>query len=409
MTVPTLKLQSGKSVRLGRIRPRAVQEVGRMKAIIAPSGKVHFVPRLSHVYDEAADRDPPPESIDWSPKAAAALSRMYLNDQEGDCVIAGKYHKLGTWTGNESGTPIVATDDEVQQSYQTICGPGDNGCNIADVMDYWKTTGLVAGEKRYKIDGFVSVDQTNSKLLKVAIQLFGGLTLGVNLTSDCTNSGPGVVWNFRGQIVGGHDVFAYGYNAQGVLISTWGSVGTLIPWAVMTKRVTQEAGVEEVYTALSPDWYKNQNLAPNGINAQQLRDDLAQIGGGNVPPNPPNPPPPTPPGPSMVCDLLALGYHQVQAQLAGRPLLLAAAGWVYNLVAGQLGCAGCCAERRKLSADEASSLQQQFDEAMDAAIAQAGAATLTGLFLTAIRAYVDQLFSPPPPPPPPPLPPPVGP
>lgn len=269
--------------KLGRIRPKARPQCLRFAAY----------------YDKSKDVSPPPTSVDYSAKASASLSRMYLNDTYGDCVIAGKGHNLGIWTGNESGTAAVATDQEIYQQYQTICGPGDNGCVITDVLDYVKAHGFTAAGKKYPIDGYVSIDFTNKLEVQVATDLFGALTIGINLPNAWTNSGPGVVWDTtNSQIVGGHDVTIYGYNEQGVLISTWGSVGTVLTWAALANN---GVWVEEMYAILSPDWTSNANLAPNGVDAATLAADLAKLGGGTIPPIDPTPipgPTPVPPGPA---------------------------------------------------------------------------------------------------------------
>ena len=41
-----------------------------------------------------------PEEVDYSEKADAVLRDIFLNDEHGDCVIAGGYHVVGVETGN---------------------------------------------------------------------------------------------------------------------------------------------------------------------------------------------------------------------------------------------------------------------------------------------------------------------
>src|SRR5208282_3129197 len=55
----------------------------------------------------------PPPGVNYSAKGAAALSNIYLNDQLGDCVIAGGYHVIGVESGNATGTPFVATTAQI--------------------------------------------------------------------------------------------------------------------------------------------------------------------------------------------------------------------------------------------------------------------------------------------------------
>ena len=268
MALQSHQLADGRTVKLGRIRPKSRPLCLHFGSYYTPEGAT-----------------PPPASVDYSAKAAAAIAQMYLNDQLGDCVIAGKMHQLGIWSGNETGVPVLATDAEVKKQYRAICGPGDNGCNITDVLDYFKSSGLTAGGATYKIDGYVSVDWTNKTLVQAAIFLFGSLTVGLNLPNDWLNTADGGIWDVTDSpIVGGHDVCAVGYDDTGVTICTWGGKRT-ITWAAFADR----RWVEELYAQLAPLWYENADLAPSGFDAEALEADLAALGSGSLPPLDPTP------------------------------------------------------------------------------------------------------------------------
>lgn len=271
-----------RTVRLGRIRPKVPPQALQLRRYLKP-GAV-----------------PPPASVDYATKAKPSISRMYLNDTYGDCVIAGKMHQLGVWSGNDtdSGGVVLATDREVSDQYFGICGPGDNGCVITDVLDYFQKRGLQAGGKTYTIDGYVAVDWTNKLEVQVALYLFGSLTLGINLPGQWTEGGDGSIWDVtNSRIVGGHDVCAVGYNDQGVQIATWGGLRT-ITWRAFTSR----QWIEEVYAQLAPLWYGSDKLAPSGVDVATLKDDLSKLGSGVLPPipDPTPPPPPLPPVPPPV-------------------------------------------------------------------------------------------------------------
>ena len=49
------------------------------------------------------------------------LGNVFLNDQLGDCVIAGGYHTIGTITAN-AGNPFVASTSQVTADYSAIGG-----------------------------------------------------------------------------------------------------------------------------------------------------------------------------------------------------------------------------------------------------------------------------------------------
>ena len=332
-----VNLKDGRMVKLGRIRPKSLPACLRLESYLG--------------FGKAAPT--PPTRVDYAAKAKDSLKRMYLNDQYGDCVIAGKAHQVGLWTGNDLGVAALATDDEVYREYQTICGPGDNGCVITDVLDVMRSRGLNLGGQAHKIDGYVAVDCRNVLEVQIAILLFGSLTLGINLPSawTCTDCD----WNVTNtRIVGGHDVCTVGYDERGVQVSTWGGIVTIL-WAAFTSPVW----IEECYASLSPDWYNDDRLAPNGVNVETLKGDLAKLAYGELPPlpteppppGPPSPPPPPPPPPSTftltipqqhVAGSFLQGYYvpaiHVQGQLDRSPLHAAGLPpWLGQLVA--LACA----------------------------------------------------------------------
>jgi hypothetical protein len=260
----TFKLSDGTSVKLGRVRPRSRPLALRFSDYIDLEGATQ-----------------PPATIDYTQKALQAVSQMYGNDAYGDCVIASLFHAFGIWSGNESNSPVVGTTTEAVNAYHTICGPGDNGCVITDVYDYAQQHGVTIGGKLYKIDGYVAIDWTNKTEVQYAIWLFGIVKLGVNLPQAWMDSSD--VWDVpsgRGAtIIGGHDIPIAGYNDQGVKILTW--AGTrLITW----KAFLSTTWVEEAYISLEPEWYKNANLAPCGVNVSGLQQDMAKIAAGLVPP-----------------------------------------------------------------------------------------------------------------------------
>lgn len=276
---PSIKTKDGRKAYLGRIRPKHIFDHPRFRVLITHDGRVKILPRLSAHYDRAKDVSPPPDSTNWRADAAAAIEQTYGNTQEGDCVIASKLHQIGVWTANESGTPALSSDSEALQQYAKICGAGDNGCVITDVLDYMSSTGLTCSGIEHKIDSYVALDWTDKQLVEVAIEVFGGGScVGINLPQDwtCTDC----VWDTTtSQVVGGHDVPLLDYDAQFVYVATWGGIARMT-WAAFTSKTW----IEEAYTELSPDWYTAENLAPNGINADTLRSDLALIQGGQIPP-----------------------------------------------------------------------------------------------------------------------------
>ena len=280
MEAPPVTLTSGLTVKLGRLKP-----VARTPT-----------PRLS-CYLDLAGATPPPDVVDYTPKAKAALARMYLNDTYGDCVIAGVGHGLGVASGNDTGTPILCTDAEILAVYRIFSPRGDHGCVISQVLDRYQDTGFQLGGALRKIDGYVSVDNTNKLETQIAIFLFSSLKLGINLPHEWVSS---QVWDVtNSMIVGGHDVELISYNATGPIVSTWGSTRQMTWAALASHRI-----VDECFLPLYPEWYGLDNLAPVGLDKATLAADLAKIGTGDLPPIAPEQPPmpvvpPDPNGPKQ--------------------------------------------------------------------------------------------------------------
>jgi hypothetical protein len=312
MAVPTVKLPSGQTVKLGRIIPKTRPNVLRLAPFLKRTGK------------------PLPAEVDYSSKAAAALSQVYGNDQWGDCVIASRFHATGVKSAEDTGKPAVGNTNEAVTQYHTICGRGDNGCVMTDVYDWQKAKGLTVGGKLFKVDGYVAVNSQNADEVKTAIKLLGGLSVGFTVPSEWINeTRPGVVWDVprRWDSVGGHEVQAVGYNTTGVVVATWGYLAT-ITW----RALADARGGWECYAALEPAWYNDDQLAPSGFDVKGLQAALSAFDAGQLPPwEPPAPVPPTPvpPGPTptppnVTGNVTLTGY----ADVLGAHIPIALAGHV---------------------------------------------------------------------------------
>ncbi len=251
---------------------------------------------FSRFYDRSKATTPPPASINRRAKAAASISRMYLNDRLGDCVFAGKAHAYGVWSANDSdsGGIVLATDKEIQDQYFAYTGGQDSGANIEDVLNICKAKGFLMGGKRYLIDGYVAVDWTKQLQVQVSLLILGASSIGIDLPEDWTRN---AVWDVTtSRIVGGHDVTPIDYDDTGVYVASWGRIYR-ITWPAFTSR----KWLSEMYVMLAPLWYGSDKMAPSGFDVTKLRAALATIGSGGVPDiTPPTPPvPPTPPTPPI--------------------------------------------------------------------------------------------------------------
>lgn len=271
MSVKTLKLPDGRHVRLGRRRP------------------VARCPHLA-LHNYLRQRLPsPPLSCDYSEKALSVLANIYLNDQLGDCVIAGGYHIVGILTGAADHL-FTANKDQIIADYSAIGGykPGDpstdDGCDEQTALNYWAQNGFQDGTK---LIGWLTVDATNVTEVQTALWLFENLFFGMELPDDWLQSIPhanGFVWDVAGSPDpnNGHCVCGAAYNKQGVKIDTWGMLGTLT-YAAIAKYAVPSAG-GELYSMFSPDQLeKGHKKTPSGVAWRDLIADFEAMGG-QVPP-----------------------------------------------------------------------------------------------------------------------------
>ncbi len=231
----------------------------------------------------------PPANQDYSKKAAKALSQMYLNNQLGDCVIAGMAHVVGVFTGNAGGPTVIYNSTEIIQLYSAIGGyvPGhpntDHGCDEQTALNYWQQHGAPTPSGSHEIAGWLSVNGADRSEYRTALWLFENLYFGLELPNAWINpfpSAPGFVWNVAGPAVptNGHCVAGVGYTPKGVTICTWGMLGLMTDAAVAKYATTVGAG--ELYTVVSHDALERATeKAPNGFDWSQLVADFDSMGG----------------------------------------------------------------------------------------------------------------------------------
>lgn len=230
----------------------------------------------------------PPASCDYSKAATRTLRNVYLNDQYGDCVIAGAAHIRGVTSGN-AGDEIEFADHDILSMYRVI-GPlsnngqhGDLGCDLKTAMDYWTRNGFTDG---IKLMGWLAVDPTDPNEYRVACWLFENLYFGIACPNRWLNpmpQGDNFVWDVAGQPnrKNGHCISGVGYDSNGVKVSTWGLLGTLTDRAI--ENYCQRNAGGEMYVMISSDMIgKAQQKAPNGLNWHELISDFNLLGG-NLP------------------------------------------------------------------------------------------------------------------------------
>lgn len=219
--------------------------------------------------------EPPPPRVDWTPKVS--LLGPMLNNVLGDCTIAAKGHLIQTWTANHD-QQVIVSDNAIMAGYMEACGyvPGDpttdRGGVMLDVLNWWRKSGL-DGHKPF---AYVSVDPANKTHAKLAVNMFGGLDVGIMLPVSAQDQ---EVWSVpesgtRGEGTpgswGGHDVPIVGYGPLGPTCISWGKLITMT-WGFF------RTYVEEAYAVLAPEWADEGVASPSGFSLAQLREDLVQV------------------------------------------------------------------------------------------------------------------------------------
>lgn len=214
------------------------------------------------------------KSINWYEKVTALP--IYMNDSIGDCALAAPGHSTGVWTANTT-KEIILPDSAILAAYRAVGGyvPGrpdtDNGSNMQDVLAYWRLHGIGG----YKILNSAQIDIKFINLVKLAIQWFGSIYIGVNLPAylqDFTG-----VWDRPSNLAGdnapgtwgGHAIEISAYDANTATCSTWGAKQQMT-WSWFS------AYADEGYAPFSLDWIFGAK-APNGLDVLSLNSNLSVV------------------------------------------------------------------------------------------------------------------------------------
>jgi hypothetical protein len=270
--------------------------------------------------------------FDFTKAAMPSLRNIFKNNVWGCCVISGGYHLVGTETGNATGSPFVATDDDIYDDYHAIGGfnkndpSSDQGCNEDEALSWWEENGFRNGTKPI---GHLQVDPSNWNEVVASCFLFENLVFGMSLPDEWISpfpSGDGFVWDVSGDAnpENGHCVVSpAAATADGVVIDSWALLGLITKKAIAKYCSARNGG--QLFVVLTPDQIaKAQAKAPNGFAWADLLADWNQLGGNVVvPPAPaPTPAPPAPspeptpaPAPSSTGPTLAVAQAAVKAAL----------------------------------------------------------------------------------------------
>lgn len=220
-----------------------------------------------------------PKSWDWG--ATVSAWGMDMNDKIGCCTVAGMDHAQDLWIANSVGKSFKCTDSDIVRIYSAISGYdpktgyGDDGANLIDCLKYWQKTGV----NGHRITAYMKVDATNQARVNAALYLFGCLYAGVGLPNT---AGPqvGKVWTVTDKSLRG-DAAPYSWGGHCVLISAWGNLYKCITWGAEQLMDAQFLGTyaDELWVALTLDWFTAQHKTPAGFLYKELTADLKALQG----------------------------------------------------------------------------------------------------------------------------------
>jgi hypothetical protein len=226
-------------------------------------------------YLKLAELPPLPPSVSWSSAVLSAGGYpLFLNDQLGDCAIAGPGHMIQTWSAN-AGTIQTPTDEQILQAYRDVSGydPADPstdiGCNLLDVLNYWRQAGIGG----VKIGAYAAISGWTE--LCYAVSLLGGALLGVSLP-DSVVQGDFLANPWDDSVVdapnpaNGHCICSADFSVGQLPVETWGAVKPM-------SQGFADRFIDEAYVIFSESWLRGDGTAPNGIDRVALLADLQAI------------------------------------------------------------------------------------------------------------------------------------
>ena len=212
---------------------------------------------------------PIPPMVNWGD----IVKKWYMlgNDRRGDCTFAGAMHLDMLWTAN-AGEPFIPTDQQVVDAYDTFTHGIDSGCTMLSLLKLWRKKGICGR----KIIAFVSIDSTNRNEVKEAINLFGGLIIGLSLpdyTVPYTGDWPNIPWWSTAAAPNddnGHCVSIVCYEDY-LKVVTWGKKKNM-GFPFFAKYCGGEA-----FAIVTSDWINKQGKSPNGFDLNTLLKDLKLV------------------------------------------------------------------------------------------------------------------------------------
>ena len=187
---------------------------------------VKLSPRHRRMSASLLDLLPPPPALVDNTKGVLNFGMM-LNDNLGDCTIAGLGHSIQI-ASLATGILDTPPDSTILAGYENLCGydpnnpSTDQGGVETDILSSIQTSGF----SDRKLLGWVSPDPSNIDHLKKAIFYFKSLYTGVELPLSAQNAG---LWD----VVDGPNGVAGGWGGHCMVLPKYDENFTFITWGAL--------------------------------------------------------------------------------------------------------------------------------------------------------------------------------
>jgi hypothetical protein len=198
------------------------------------------------------------------------------NDTIGLCAYASAGHMQMGWSLGARKKAVIIPDADIVQAYAVgtgydpATGAGDNGSNLLNVQEQWRTAGIAGN----RIVASGALDLRNAGSIREAVYYYGGAYIGVMLPASAEQqTDAGLVWTtpWFSPIVGGHAVPILSYDAHHVWLITWGKV-QCATWDFIFRYC------DEAYAIVDPLWITADSVAvDSGLNISALVADIAAV------------------------------------------------------------------------------------------------------------------------------------
>jgi hypothetical protein len=196
----------------------------------------------------------------------AVLFPLDGNGTYGDCVMCGVAHSQTVWNGL-IGHKKIMSEKSVIKTYFKLTSGEDSGLSILNTLKYWHNRAI----NTEKIIVFAEINPKNHDHLKLAIELFGGVMLGMQVQKDAEKDFEnGTIWT-PGKLIpdAGHCIYGVDYDKDTISMLTWGGIQKgNYAWA--------DCCLDEAYAIISLET-KNISFDNGQFDEQTLLKDLQLI------------------------------------------------------------------------------------------------------------------------------------